>query len=234
MQSLAASTATTGTVRVVHEHDPAVHLDIDPTLPAEVRDRIPMATELAMHKMRNLRKVAPNERLLRAAQRARTAEQRVVWLHKFVDSVMLPVAEVAPCRAGCVSCCHVAVPITTIEASLLAKVSGRPARHLGNAVPVQAMTTEEGSARVAAQASAHIGVPCPFLHEQRCSVYEHRPNSCRTHFALDVDDLLCRLIPGAEVPVPLADSRPLQVMILSAQTTAALADIRDFFGQPGA
>lgn len=96
------------------------------------------------------------------------------------------------------------------------------------------MTTVEGSARVAAQASAHIGVPCPFLHEQRCSVYEHRPNACRTHFSLDVDDLLCRLIPGAEVPVPLADSRQLQFMILSGQPAALIGDIRDFFRPRGA
>lgn len=234
VQSPTAPTVTLGSVRVVHENAPAVQLDIDPALPAEVRERIPMASELAMHKMRNLRKAPPKGGLLRAAQRARTAEQRVVWLHRFVDSVMLPIGEMAPCRAGYVSCCHVAVPVTTIEANLLAKVSGRTARHPYGAVPVQAMTTKEGSARVAAQASAHIGVPCPSLQDARCSVYEHRPNSCRTHFSLDVDDLLCRLIPGAEVPVPLVDSRPLQVMILSARPTAALADIEGFFGWPEA
>lgn len=233
MRSLVTPTAEQESAHLVTLPEPARQLDIDPALPPAVRERVPIANELAMRKMGGLRKPAPNMGLLRAAQSARTAEQRIVWLHRFVDSVMLPIAEVAPCRAGCVSCCHVAVPISSIEAKLLARVSGRAVRDPDDAVPVQSMVGEEGPARMATQADAHIGVPCPFLKDQRCSVYEHRPNACRTHFSLDVDDLLCRLIPGASVPLPLADTRPLQVMILSAQPTAVLADIRDFFAQAG-
>lgn len=85
---------------------------------------------------------------------------------------------------------------------------------------------------IQAQAESHkdfIPSPCPFLREGRCSVYETRPLACRTLLNLDDDDLLCRLVPGVEVPVPYAGAGEFKALYLLAQPNAELADIRDFF-----
>lgn len=74
-----------------------------------------------------------------------------------------------------------------------------------------------------------VGVPCPFLMQGECSIYEHRPFGCRTHLSLDDDDLLCRRIEGVEVTVPYADARMVYAVFFGAQPNEALADIREFF-----
>jgi hypothetical protein len=52
---------------------------------------------------------------------------------------------------------------------------------------------------------------------------------CRVHVSLDDDDLLCRLVPGQDVPVPYADTRQVQAIFLAAQLGHTVADIREFF-----
>jgi hypothetical protein len=62
-----------------------------------------------------------------------------------------------------------------------------------------------------------------------CSIYNARPMACRLLLNLDDDDLLCRRVEGAAVPVPYADSDQLKTLYLMAQVASPLADIRDFF-----
>ncbi|RCW65155.1 hypothetical protein DES41_11379 [Pseudorhodoferax soli] len=53
--------------------------------------------------------------------------------------------------------------------------------------------------------------------------------ACRLLLNLDDDDLLCRLVPGQDIPVPYANSGQLKTLYLMAQASTPLADIRDFF-----
>lgn len=86
--------------------------------------------------------------------------------------------------------------------------------------------------RRAADALAKRPRPCTFLSlEGHCRIYASRPLACRQLHNLDIDDLLCELIPGAAVPVPYADATDLDVMAVMVLGDAQLADIRDWFGE---
>jgi Fe-S-cluster containining protein len=102
------------------------------------------------------------------------------------------------CKAGCGACCSQIIPISVTEARRLAEVIAEspPARR--DALKARFARTkkrfEEAGlwARIEAHASLEdaevialaepyfaLDVPCPFLENQRCSVYEDRPLVCR-------------------------------------------------------
>lgn len=76
------------------------------------------------------------------------------------------------CAAGCAHCCHFPVGVAYGEALILATAAR------------QEPTLRE-RLRKAARATAElawtelVGLPCPFLWQSQCSVYEHRPLPCR-------------------------------------------------------
>jgi hypothetical protein len=72
-------------------------------------------------------------------------------------------------------------------------------------------------------------MPCTFLKEGSCGIYNHRPFACRVHLNLDDDDLLCRLLPGVPVPVPHLNVTPLMKAYVEICDAEGLADIRQFF-----
>lgn len=203
-------------------------------LPAYAKERWPIAQARAQRKTSEAQESAAAKRLLRAAQRASSTTQRVIWLHRAASAWSDALSAVAACRHGCSHCCNTPVTITRVEAEILGKASGRQplvARH-----PMIFRGLEHLEELMRAQAERHKDFvapsPCPFLKDGRCSVYEARPLACRTLLNLDDDDLLCRLVPGMEIPVPYANAGQFKVLHLLAQPNAELADIRDFFPAP--
>lgn len=203
------------------------------------RERTALAQARAAAK---LLKVAPSERantLVSAAQRARTLEQRVIWLQRAASAWAEPMEAIAACRQGCSHCCHVPVTISRAEAALLARASGRRAARPVHGVRPDALATE--AEVIAAQQRLQdrpSPSPCPFLGDAQCTVYAHRPMACRVLLNLDDDELLCRLThdadhsdaaPAPEAQVPYADARALKALALAAQASSEFADIRDFF-----
>ena len=105
------------------------------------------------------------------------------------------------CRAGCAACCRGPIPLAQAEALYLTELMGGmpPARQaavrerfasglerlersgiLGELV----RRMGSGSPEVGAElASAYFAqqIPCPFLEDERCSIYPHRPAVCREH-----------------------------------------------------
>jgi hypothetical protein len=104
----------------------------DLPLSEEVRQRVPLAQARAAHKVAHASLNSAAAALLQAGQRARSARQRVVWLQRWGSAHVAPLAEVAACRRGCAHCCHIAVQITSTEASLIAAATGRPAATPGH------------------------------------------------------------------------------------------------------
>ncbi|KQX96857.1 hypothetical protein ASD28_17350 [Massilia sp. Root133] len=99
------------------------------------------------------------------------------------------------CRAGCSSCCHMNTIIYEHEAIRLAEVSGRKMTRL----PFRPSDV------VFAEGLKFNGRPCPFLVENRCSVYEDRPLVCRTHHSLREDATQCSM----EIPTSLQVRPPM-------------------------
>ncbi|MGX9960564.1 YkgJ family cysteine cluster protein [Xanthomonas euvesicatoria] len=141
------------------------------------------------------------------------------------------IAPMTPCRSSCSACCHIPVVVSQSEAQLLADASGRELKvpPFGVAATVASLMSD-GAAAAMRNPDAYVGVPCPFLTEGNCSVYEVRPLACRTHFSLAEDDLLCHVVPGHPVDVPQPDARLLRASFFSMmEPDEAIADLRDFF-----
>lgn len=122
------------------------------------------------------------------------------------------------CKKGCSHCCHISVLLTKTEAELVGKRIGR--------VPEDLKVTSSRP-----DLGFDYSNPCPFLKNDACSIYEHRPTICRTSVSTDVDDLLCRLSEHP-VSVPYASFKKMveSTVFLDAKGRAPiLADIRDWF-----
>ena len=100
------------------------------------------------------------------------------------------------CRMGCGACCRQLVPIAGSEARMLARVvaamppprrarvRARFAAALAALDAVGLLTRlSDASATAASEGLAYLrlGIPCPFLEDESCSIYEDRPLVCRDY-----------------------------------------------------
>ena len=108
------------------------------------------------------------------------------------------------CREGCSACCYHPVPITPVEARMLAEwIEGQSEdrraelreRFQRTAAKLEdagiARSVRDLSGRVVAGALHEmglkyfaLGVPCPFLENDRCCAYEVRPLRCREYMVV--------------------------------------------------
>lgn len=123
---------------------------------------------------------------------------------------------------GCNHCCHIPVALTQPEAEQIAHDLGIRAHDAQDFI---------GSDR---QSTYGYDYPCTFLRNGECSIYAQRPLSCRIHFSLDNDSLLCELQPveiNAGVLVPYLNVLMFQAAYMEVSELAPLGDIRDYFPQ---
>lgn len=190
-------------------------------LPPAVLERIPLSEVHAQKAIAHVTRedVQKVNGLIRAAGAGATSGQRVYWLQKAAQALSDAYGPHAACKSGCAHCCHIPVKITQAEAIHIGRKVGRtplPASRLPPEPQIQGYES-----------------PCPFLVDNACSIYAHRPAVCRSHLNLDKDDLLCQLQPGMAVPVPYLDTRPLVMAAFQVLgTNQVLADIRQWFPSP--
>lgn len=200
---------------------PAAPVAMEPTpdMPPAVQHRIPIAVA---HATENTARIAARmERqasllniLLRQCQTlAAGRRDRLARLRRLADAWAALVAPDAACGPSCTHCCYIPVPVTRIEAEDLARAVKRPPAKVDGAAPPPP--------------PAGYHQPCPFLRNGRCSAY-----ASRLHFNLDVDALLCELLPNTPIPVPYADARQLQFFFAAALVREDVADIRQWFPDP--
>lgn len=197
----------------------------DHTLPDEVLKRLETADTFALERMarinERLQPMLPglNEKLRTIRFYPQSKANRIRSLRNIASTMMSTVGEDSACRKGCSHCCHIGVALTQTEAEII-----------GKAICRKPMQVNRSPALDKKDYGYHY--PCTFLIENVCSIYEHRPLTCRTHYNLDEDELLCRLIPGKLVPLPLLNVMPLQMAYVEANAGDSLADIREFFPPP--
>ncbi len=182
----------------------------------EVNRRLETSSNVAL---RAVKKVAPaglrnTERLLRAAESASSRRAAVIWIRRAADAWSRALSPYAACKVGCDHCCHIPLLLTAPEAEIIGRGIGRAPAKVGKDDPRPVI---EG-----------YSSPCPFLSDGACTIREHRPISCRSHFNMDADDFLCRLDHAA--PVPYADNTKITLaLIVNSGPTSVLADIRQWF-----
>lgn len=151
-----------------------------------------------------------------------TVKMKRQKLVKLVDLAGSVIAPYSPCRAGCSHCCHIACVIDQAEADRIAAVTGRarvviPLRHPDDMDHLR---------------STYKGVPCPFLLDDQCSIYAHRPMACRAHHTLNKDNGQCQLsVPSEESNVGEFNLKAPQfaMAFLSLEQGQGIGDIREFF-----
>jgi Fe-S-cluster containining protein len=124
--------------------------------------------------------------------------------------------EAVSCRAGCGACCRQVVPISETEAiylidlieempadrkaTILARFTAAVGRiaeaGLSEKLKMESLATPEERRKVA-QTYFSLGIACPFLENESCSIHDHRPLACREYLVTS---------PPANCAAPAADS----------------------------
>lgn len=143
---------------------------------------------------------------------------------------------VVACRAGCGTCCHVPVGVQAHEVLLAAEYIQT---HFAGA------ELEAVIARFAAHRAAFAGqgmneraalkIACALLRDGSCSIYEARPEACRSHHSRNLDGCRSNLDTGidiVDVLIPEIRGRMFAVMlgIDQAATEAGFDDRAYDFG----
>jgi len=133
------------------------------------------------------------------------------------------------CQKGCGACCRQLVPLSPPEAWLIADVTaGLPPSRRADVLAVFARAGEaldqsglgaqllariETTAQMTDLAVAYfrLGVPCPFLRDESCSIYPYRPSICREYLVTSPPENCATLgrAPVARVPVHVRLSEAL-------------------------
>ena len=171
--------------------DRPVHLRLTvPTGPAPVRDLLPL-----FHGLANLV--------------VNIAEERVEAAGQHVS-----------CRAGCGACCRQIVPISESEAHAIKRLVDdlpeprRTAVRERFADGVKRMAAagmlkrmrhieREPNAILLGLDYFHVGVPCPFLEDESCSIHRDRPLACREYLVTSPAEYCATQEPGKVRGVPI-------------------------------
>ena len=146
-------------------------------------------------------------------------------VHLMADRIFASAGPHVACKRGCAHCCYISVPISRAEAAYIGERIG--------IVPADVRGSEPRDER-----SFSYQTPCSFLRGNECSIYEHRPLTCRSAFNFDADNYWCRhenwSKPGAAVPRPNFSVLRDAYMAASSRNgePPEFADIRDFFPAP--
>ena len=146
---------------------------------------MPLLTEKEEASVRNsIADVASRaDEAIKGASNAREAMAFVKSLHASIDKVtsVWTTGDPKPeCQPGCSYCCTARVEVSDPEALRIAEhVGGLPTERQG---ALAAALVHQSELR--AGASPYARVRCAFLEQDLCSIYEHRPASCRKGHSL--------------------------------------------------
>ncbi|WP_139222931.1 YkgJ family cysteine cluster protein [Paracidovorax wautersii] len=178
----------------------------------ELNARLVRRTEPALKKI---------DRLVGAAESAKTASRKVQWLRRGADVLGDAVRDICACGPGCAHCCTIPVMVLASEARVIAKEIGRPFVD----VPRDRRNMDPPPWR-------GPGHECTFLVGGLCSIHDVRPLPCRLLFNLDKDNFLCRHdVDEGSALVPYVNTQLLElsaVAVLSGRDEYT-AELRDFF-----
>jgi Fe-S-cluster containining protein len=145
------------------------------------------------------------------------------------------------CKKGCGACCRQAVPLSPAEAYLIADVVAsmppdRKQAALERFAGAREKLRENGFGDRSLGGGAaerevlelgldyfRLGIPCPFLVDESCSIHPHRPSACREYLVTS---------PSAHCAEP--GSKPIRAVPTSGSLTEALSKVSALFlgGEP--
>jgi Fe-S-cluster containining protein len=150
------------------------------------------------------------------AIKTREPKIKVWYLHKIGDEIVRAAKGFTACDKGCSHCCHQPVMMSLSEARYIGAMTGKT-------VTTPAEFTLE-------PAKQYSGVACPFLVQGQCSIYEHRPYTCRLHFSLEDNEDPCKIDGRVGKVLYLNQKEYHELQVLAFQELVLeMQDIRAFF-----
>jgi len=140
------------------------------------------------------------------------------------------------CRAGCGACCRQAVPVAEAEArNIAAMVDAMPEprraeirarfaaaerRLVEAALAGRLVDMPDGKTEINVSANYFsLGIPCPFLEAESCSIHPDRPLGCREYLVSSPAAACAALDPEAIKRAPLAGAPSRALYDAGAQNT---------------
>jgi Fe-S-cluster containining protein len=144
------------------------------------------------------------------------ATEVVPALQKLVDAVVdaAQAGQAISCRKGCGACCRQLVPISRTEGErLLQLMEAMPAerraeleaRFAAAAAAIEGAGLADRAGRSDRELSVRyfaLGIPCPFLEDESCSIHAERPLVCREYLVTSPAELCAG--PAQEGVTPVA------------------------------
>lgn len=128
------------------------------------------------------------ENLLKEISTAQgSALKKLRLLHLATEELSIAIAPFVACGRGCNACCHYNVHLFPLEAELIEKRTGIKRSKGPN------------------PSFDFTGIPCVFLRDGQCSIYEVRPMVCRKHVALTNTAYWCAPERSGSIQLPLAN-----------------------------
>jgi Fe-S-cluster containining protein len=158
------------------------------------------------------------------ARAANSVKAKIILLRRMTDKIGEAGRGLVPCRKGCSHCCHMATMVHLDEAKMIAAATG--------ARMVMPKAFNVDLVHIEKLRNRYDGVPCRFLVNSACSIYEQRPLACRMHMIVDRDETLCQIVPGEKIRVPMIDTLQYDLAITKAfggPLNMKYADIREYF-----
>ena len=143
-----------------------------------------------------------------------SARSKIGKIYRLMDQIAEVRAPHVACAGKCADCCQMNVSISGLEAKLIAEATGRK------------VATIEDS--VKHEQDRFVGVPCPFLSDDLCTIYEHRPLVCRNHASFYAMAKWCMPEHSLRTDAPMVNFSGIDeayVAVSSGRDRMILADI---------
>jgi Fe-S-cluster containining protein len=162
--------------------------------------------------------------------------------HRLEENEVVRAGGRISCQRGCAACCRMLVPVSPLEAIALRRyVLSLPEerrrefldkideakRRLQQAGLLGPLTdvADSGNARSDEELEPlnrsyyALRMPCPFLDNEQCSIYEHRPAACRELLVTSPPELCQDLVHNAVTPIDVSIRVSTVLGVLWAEVT---------------
>lgn len=153
---------------------------------------------------------------------------RIRELYRIADEFTATAAPYAVCKRGCSACCYMATMVAEPEAQLMAhslRIKMRQPTEWPYYIPGKGVNRALQDKFAESFHGGHK--PCPFLVNDACGIYEHRPLACRIHLNMAANAEPCEMDAARETA--MLDVRTFDDALALICRTFHFTDIREYF-----